>query len=319
MVAGWTRSERQLRLLWLLEWLRRNEEQNSSIIPHLRDFVEDMRPIEVSDDELHTLITMLKSRRLAEVTETFGGPGDSGARLTPYGTEEVLGMRDRREQPGSRRAACHDALLDWLYDRYNDGEYAPSSADFFRDPRSYCEGQQFCDEDVVDTIVLLREKGLIAGPNTEEAGITHPALTARGVELVRHHRGDTPEYTPREEATSGQNINIYGSSDFALAYRSPGATQAVNSGQVDVGELIRFAELIREATPSLHLDQERVREVEGITEDIRSEAARTTPDEGRLRQLGEKLMSILEGVAASSLAQILMRHAPQWLETLPPA
>jgi hypothetical protein len=77
--------------------------------------------------------------------------------------------------------------------------------------------------------------------------------------------------------------------------------------EVNLTELVAFAEAVREALPALRLDAERERTAEELTEDIIESAADSRPDHGRLREAGRTLRAIVEGAAANALAPLLLK------------
>ena len=73
---------------------------------------------------------------------------------------------------------------------------------------------------------------------------------------------------------------------------------------VNIAELVRFAEAVADALPSLAPD--RRESAQALAAEIIGEAGGPAPDHGRLRRLGQSLRAIVEGGAGNALATAML-------------
>lgn len=110
---GWTSSE--IRQIRLVEWIvPRSADTYGPVKPFYDEQAgQDALTLPVVHGELHDLAR----RSLIDLAAGIGGVESYDALATPEARRRVEDLQARRADKGLRKAACRDAMADWLYSR----------------------------------------------------------------------------------------------------------------------------------------------------------------------------------------------------------
>ncbi|MFG3699235.1 hypothetical protein ACGF5C_15145 [Micromonospora sp. NPDC047620] len=294
-----TGSELELVAGWLLDWGHAYSKDNPSSVPSVAEMmtvvgVEEFAPLVEPHVEV-AVAALEEAGLLNDGARTFGSGGMGlPVWLSESGQREAVARIERRKDNRTRRIACRDAVLRWVYERDANGE-STEIAEIVNSPYGWFNGVQFSAADLVEAVRFLRERRLLGG--TDEAPATEPA----GIECVEQY-GGVVKYLNRGDG-AGVSVTIMGnnSGQLAVANRDVAQNQTnTNDGQV----LVVFAEALREFGRLLPEDQQP--QYEMVASELEREAAKDEPNKGWVRSLLGRGRDLLEGAPANlqHLAQV---------------
>lgn len=206
-------------------------------------------------------------------------PVSSSARLTPAGASLAGTWATSRRSLRQRRAACKDALLDWLYEQPGD---LRDAGQFQADVRAYFYDDQFNEAEVSLALAHLQELGLVQGKRTAQSDrLLRPRVTSDGSTCVERYDSNVGAWLAR--AGSGTTFSISHSQGVTIASNSPGATQTVTITTDARQQMLQTADALVATLPVLGLDPEDVDRAHEVADRLRSEAEQEESEPGRLR------------------------------------
>jgi hypothetical protein len=209
------------------------------------------------------------------------------------GRPQAAARRELRKDGKARRLACRDAVLQWLDAR--EGEDATTEiSEIVRSPLGWFCGASFTIDDVTKTIISLREKRLVTGPDNE------PRITAEGIDCVERY-GGVVEYLNRQDR-GGVQVTIQGDNNGQLAVANRDVEQAQNQAN-DANVLMAFAQALREFAEVAGSEEAEYNQLADMLE---AEAKKDDRDEGWVRSLLERARNLLgKADKFKSLAQLI--------------
>lgn len=183
----------------------------------------------------------LERRSLIDLANSFGDVYALGAQSTPQGRAFADDLRAARSNTQRRRAACRDAMVDWLYSR--DGVDPPGVVrdTMSQDRRGYFFAEPFTDNDLDSAAAWLYRQGLVKGAMVDQAlGPVRLYLTDAGVKCVEEFGAETGGYLGGQRSqTSGPNVYIgTNSAPFQIAGDYAHQVQNIGTSADDLRQLI---------------------------------------------------------------------------------
>lgn len=310
---GWTAS--RIRQIRFIEWLV-PQSSSAAYIP-VRPFY-DTQPDggSLTAPVVHDELRELDRRSLIHFAPGLGGVDAYDALATAEGRRLAEEIRARRTDKRQRKAACRDAMVDWLYTRDATGPLTqPARDQMLNDPRwGTWQAEPFSEDDLDAAAAWLHRQQLVDGVTVDEReGPVRLYLTDAGVACAEEFGSDTALYIAAQRPMTGlsgsNTVTIYGPASGVIV-GSRGITQhagdAIHSDGVDVAALARFAETVAQALSVLALAPGEHQAAQTLTGEIIQAASQPEPNHPRLRALGRSLRAILEGAAGNALAAGLL-------------
>lgn len=306
---GWTASK--IRQVRFIEWLV-PQSSSATYVP-VKPFY-DAQPdrnaltIRVVHDELREL----EQRSLIQLAAGLGGIEEFDALATAQGRLLAEDVQARRADKRVRRAACRDAMVDWLSSQDAWTRQRQPARDRMLDDPQYGTwlAEPFSEADLDDAAAWLYRHHLVDGITIDQCeGPVRLYLTDAGVACAEEFCSDTARYAAAQRSTTSNAVTIHGPASGVIV-GSHDVTQqrsgdAVQSANVDVAALTRFAEAVAQALPALALESHETASARSLAGEIIQTASQPRPDHRRLRALGQSLRTILEGAAGNVLAATL--------------
>ncbi|TVZ00027.1 hypothetical protein EAS64_38770 [Trebonia kvetii] len=306
---GWTPSK--IRRVRFIEWLV-PQSSSATYVP-IKPFYDaqpdaDALTTQVVHDELREL----EQQSLIHLAAGLGGIEGFDALATAKGRLLAEDVQAGRADMRQRRAACRDAMVDWLSSQDASTSLRQPSRDLMlADPRyGTWLAEPFSEADLDAAAAWLRRQGLVDGVTVDECeGPVRLYLTDAGVLCAEEFCSDTVQYVAAQRSTASNAVTIHGPAS-GVVVGSHGVTQragdAVQTTQLDVAALARFADAVALALPALGLAPREQEDARILTGEIVQAASKLRPDQHKLRVLGQSLRTILEGTASNVLAATLL-------------
>ena len=282
---GWTTSE--IRQIRLVEW----------IVPQSADTYVPVKPFydEQADQEalrlpvVHGELHDLARRSLIDLAAGIGGVESYDALATPEARRLVEQLQDRRADKRLRKAACRDAMVDWLYSRDAVSPLTqPARDEMLNDLRwGAWLAAPFSVDDLDAAAAWLDRHSLVKGIMIDQCeGPVRLYLTDEGVVCVEQFGSDTSRYVEMQERGPGSG---------------PTVQIATNSGQVQVaGDNARQVQNIGASREELQLM------ITGIAEIVRA----LVPGANGVH---EAERAALTAVSTSAVDQTALRRFRDWV------
>jgi hypothetical protein len=312
---GWGWTATQIRQARFIEWLA--PQSSSATYVSVKPFYD----AQLDNDELtaavvHGELQDLDQRSLIDFAAGLGGIGEYDALATAQGRRFAEELQSLRADKRQRKAACRDAMVDWLYAREATSPLTqPVRDQMLDDPRwGMWLAEPFSPEDLDAAAAWLHRQHLVEGITIDQCeGPVRLYLTDAGVACVEEFGSDTARYVAAQRTATGPSgsnvITIHGPASGVIV-GSRGVTQqagdAIQSSGVDVAALLRFAETVAQALPVLGLSPGDQDAAQVLTGQIVQVASRPESDHSRLKALGDSLRTVLEGAAGNALAAVLL-------------
>jgi hypothetical protein len=268
----------------------------------------DALTVRVVYDELREL----EQRSLIHLAAGLGGIEGFGALATAKGRLLAEEVQERRADRRVRRAACRDAMVDWLSSQDASCPQRQLARNRMLDDPRYGNwlAEPFSESDLDEAAAWLHRHHLVDGMTVDKCeGPVRLYLTDAGVACAEEFCSDTARYVAAQRPAASNTVTIHGPASGVIV-GSHGVTQhadiAVHSADVDVAALVRFAEAVAQALPVLTLAPHEQKDAGTLTGEIIEAASQPRPDHRRLRALGQSLRTILEGAASNVLAAGLL-------------
>jgi hypothetical protein len=249
------------------------------------------------------------------------------AGITDAGRSKAQDLQRVRTDKPSRAAACRASVLWWLYshDAVRSGR-SLSERDFFEDKNSVYGGGQFSHDELLAAYTWLRGRGLVAGPDPDDAQRSiYTYLTDEGVLCVDRYEGQADNYLEaverqQSDRSRGPVINIHGgqvqmaTGDYAQQTMSVGlATEQL------VLVIQGLAEMIR----GFQLDSGQEAKMEKLQHDAVADVISPRPSGNAVRRFYDWVLECLtQGASAAVSAAItaaangMLHDAEQLTHTL---
>lgn len=306
---GWTSDWTEVQQAQFLVWLQQDDHTGE----HLQAFVEQQER-GLDQRALQEIVNRCKAEGLIHEEAVLAGIEYSSAFLTDVGSRRVQTILANRRKRRLRRAACREAILDWL-DSVDDGPTPTDVHAIFGDPRALFEGNPFTFDELESAGQYLRERGLITGiPIAERAAPLQPALTSEGRDCIDHYDGNVSAVTAwgQPATRSGgptfeQNIGtVYGQA--AQGHH----VEQTQHGAIDLAQVQPLLQRMRDAMEGLSDDDRD--DVDLQIRDLEAEATKPIPDHelvvrrvGRLQRLAERVGSPALAAAVGTTTTELLR------------
>jgi hypothetical protein len=262
---GWYWTASEIRQARLIEWIgeRCAERPASEYVPvapfygALPD--QEMNTYQIARGDLD----FLASRSLLRLAAGLGGIESLDVLATPEGRAFAEGLQAARANKQSRRSACRDAMVDWLYSR--DALIPPGAIrdTMLQDPQhGYWFAEPFSADDLDIAAAWLRRQGLVKGTGIGQMlGPVILYLTDAGVMCAENFGADAGAYLEKQQYRAGPGPTV-----SIGVNRGPVQVAGDNSRQVqnigirpdDLKQLITgIAEIVRALVPDApNADQE---------------------------------------------------------------
>jgi hypothetical protein len=261
-------------------------------------------------DGAYTIVWACRDSGLGRDTSGMGNPC---IQITPAGLAYIREMRDRRDDPALRAAACRTGLLRWFYRQHIAAVHMPITEEFERTAEVHYEGGKFTEVEIQNAAEYLANKGLIKGIEVAEIrGPVRAEITTEGIDCATDWAGDVAGYL-RDQRGYGptQTYNgpyIQGDAPGAqMAWMNRDVIQNRNDGQqIAPGfELLAqaIADLIAQL-PTLGLQPQDQADVQEVAEEVMGEVAQSEPNRGRLRRAVAALRGFLMPIATGAIAGV---------------
>nr|MDT0658723.1 hypothetical protein [Micromonospora sp. DSM 115978] len=292
-------SELELVAGWLLDWGYSYSKVKRGLVPSVAEMMTDLGVEEFApmvEPHVEVAVAVLEEAGLFNGSaRTFGSNGMKlPVWLTEAGQREAVSRIERRKDNRSRRSACRDAVLRWVYERNANGE-STEIAEIGNGPYGWFNGMLFSAADLAEAVRFLRERRLLDG--TDET----PTIGPAGTECIEQY-GGVVEYLNRGNS-AGVNVTIMGNNSGQLAVANRDVTQnQTNTNQAEA--LAIFANALREFGQLVPPDQQP--EYEAVATALEREAAKAEPDNGWVKALFDRAKGLLDGAPTNlhNLAQV---------------
>lgn len=253
---GWGWSSSDIRQAQLVEWIAQHTGDTVFSPEAFYDALpdQDMNSWEVAHGDLK----LLEARSLISLSVAMDGIRAMHIRLTHGAREMAEELRVARTNVRRRKAACRDAMVDWLHSRdaTSDSEMLNREL-MLADPRwGMWFAKLFSADDLAAAAGWLAGEGLVAGIKIgESAGPVHLYLTEPGVTCAERFDSDTARYLiARSAATgSGPTVNIgTNSAPFQVARDHAHQVQNIGASADELRkQIVAVAELVRVLVPGV--------------------------------------------------------------------
>jgi pyrimidine deaminase RibD-like protein len=231
---GWCWTPSEIRRAQLIEWIVQQSAERpvAGYVPVAPFY--SAQPDQSTNTLLIALadLNSLQDRSLIDLAAGLGGIESQDALVTSAGRAFVEHLQAARASKQHRRAACRDAMVDWLYS--HDALSPPGLAwEKMRDDpaRDHWFAQPFSDSDLDAAAAWLHRQRLVDGPTIDQAeGPVILYLTDAGAKCAEDFNSDTAAFLERQYArTSGPTVSI-GTHSGPLQLAGDNAHQAQNVG-----------------------------------------------------------------------------------------
>ena len=269
---GWGWPASKIRQARLAEWLVAEVADKDSVSGwdiSVEPFYEAHLPgqsdhavCEIAIDDLKAL----KRASLVEFQQSLGGLRGLHVQITQGTRDQAEQWRDTRANVRLRRAACRDALVDWLHrqDAVTDMPPFPVVDRMLDDGRhGMWFAAPFTVADLDGASAWLEQQGLIKGPKADQrSGPVRAYLTDAGISCADEFDCRTDAYlnAQRRPSHSGPTVNIHGGNSGPFQLAGDNAHQVQNVGAS--AETLRLwtagiAEIVRTFVPDATEDSHK--------------------------------------------------------------
>jgi hypothetical protein len=199
---GWRWTPSEIRQTQLIEWLIEKSAAQPSVYVPVKPFYDSL-PVQAMGSG-HVARGDLEALALQGLVDPALGLGDIeslDALPTEAAHAQVERLHATRASRQLRRAACRDAMVDWLYSLDAVSPQAmPVRDEMINDlRRGIWFGQPFSKPDLDEAAAWLHRNGLAEGITVDQAdGPVRLYLTDSGVECAEDFASDTRSYMDRQ-------------------------------------------------------------------------------------------------------------------------
>ena len=249
-------------------------------------------------DGAYTIVWACRDAGLGQDTSGMGNPC---IRITSAGLAYVREMRQRRDDPALRAAACRTGLLRWFYQQHIAAVHMPVTEEFGRTAAAHYEGSRFTEIEAQNAAEYLANKGLIKGVNVAEIpGPVRAEITTEGIDCVTDWASDVAGYL-RDQRGYGPTHTyngpyIQGDSPGAqMAWMNRDVTQYRNDGQQVMPGFEPLAQAVANLIaqlPTLGLQPQDQEDVQEVAEEVMGEVVQTSRTEASSAALPRRSAAI---------------------------
>jgi hypothetical protein len=251
---GWTPSE--IRQAQLIEWI---VPQTTEHYLPVKPFYDDLPDQSANTFQVaHSDLRSLERRSLAGLAAGLGGIESLDVMATPQARELAEELQAARASKPLRKAACRDAMTDWLYSLDAVSPPGPARDRMLDDPgRGTWFGLPFPAGDLDAAAAWLERNGLPGGRHVDQyAGPVLLYLTDAGVRCAEDFGSDTGRYLDKRQQApsgSGHTFNIgTNSGPFQVAGDRARQLQKVGASAADLQLVIAgITEIVRALVPGV--------------------------------------------------------------------
>jgi len=252
---GWTAS--QLRQTWLVEWMTKAAATAPAVYVSVEQFYRELHEQPATLNQLAwDDLNVLRERSLVDLALGIGGIEGMAALPTSQARTWMERLQAKRADRKLRKAACRDAMVDWLYSRDATSELEMPARDaMLDDPRhGLWYAEPFTDDDLDAAAAWLHRQSLVKGITVDQCvGPVRLYLTDTGVTCAEDYESDTGRYmaAQRQSPGSGPILNI-GNNTGPVQMAGDHAHQVQNIGASadELRALISgIAEMVRTLVP----------------------------------------------------------------------
>ena len=297
---GWGWSTSEIRQAQLVEWIAQQPADQYVSVEAFYYALPDqaMNAWEVAHGDLK----LLEERSLIGLTAAMGG-------IRALHVHHTQGARDLAEQLQAarankrlRKAACRDAMVDWLYSRdaTSPDPDMPDRDEMLADPqRGVWFAEPFSDADLDAAAAWLHRQGLVDGITPGECkGPVRLYLTDPGVKCAEDFDSYADRYVEAQERASGTGPTVQigtNSGPFQVAGDNAHQVQNIGASTDELRKLIAgIAELVRALVP----DASGVREAE---QEALAAARAGAVDRSVLQRFADWALSTVRAGAAAAV------------------
>lgn len=308
---GWGWAPSRIRQVQFVEWLVPLS-SSAAFVP-VKPFYDAQPDSDtLTTQVIHDELRQLEQQSLIHLAAGLGGVEAFDALATAQGRRLAEEFQARRSDSRLRRVACRDAMVDWLSSQDATSPLTqPARERMLADPRyGTWLAEPFTEADLDGAAAWLHRQRLVDGIAVDRSeGPVRLYLTDAGVACAEEFCSDTATFVAAQRSAAVNAVTIHGPASGVIV-GSQGVTQragdAVQSTEVDISALARFAEAVSQALPVLALAPREQHEARILTGEIIRASSQPETDHRRLKALGQSLRTILEGTAGNVLAAALL-------------
>lgn len=300
---GWGLTTSEVRQIHLAEWIAQQEPDTVFSPEGFYDSLADQSANNWG--AAHDDLKYLEKRGLIKLSVAISGIRGLHVGVAQGVRDLAEELRHTRADKRQRKAACRDAMMDWLY-----AQDATTTAEslirntMLNDPRhGLWWGEVFTARDLDDAAAWLKRNGLVDGPMiAQEEGPVRLFLTDDGVTCVEDFGGDTGAYmdAQRRGPRSGPTLHIgTNSAPFMMAGDHAQQTQNIGASVADLRTLITsLAEVVRAQVP----------EATDVTIQEQTALEAVSPgkvDASALKRFGEWVVSTIQAGASAAMVPMV--------------
>lgn len=273
------------------------DELDMQVLEHIYENCTDDRPASIGglrerfgENDAAATTSSLRTRGLLRADKRMS----AGYFVTPAGRAEVEEMRNRRADRGLRRRLCRNRLLRWMDEQgASHAGKRVAREDFDASP----DLLPFTDQETEAAAEHLKQHGLIESISADQADHILVWTTDRGRQCL-DEGGDVLAFTKMDvERNASQVFNITGSGNTVAAAIGNDNEVTASLSTFNSEAAAQFAEAVRQATPALGLDADRV---DALVADVQQ-----TEDPTRAQRATALLQTMVVGTTTGTLGQVL--------------
>jgi hypothetical protein len=270
----------------LLLWLDDRGREEPSVYTKLAPFAagEGLDPGFVED-----LVTVLEQQGYVQISRGLDDEPDS--LITRPGRAQAQALREQRADPAARLRYAHNAVIKWMF-VHHQGSLA-NLADFMNATESYFLGDHLIDTELVAAVRYLADRRLVAAAGGQD----ELRLTADGMDCAISGETVSDYLASRSAGSHTYNVQNSQGSIIGGQHQTVQQTNSFGFNPTEVSQLVHFASLVRQISPTLDLPEAEHAELVDGAQALELEAAAPTSEQGRLRQAADRVVNAL-GVAS---------------------
>lgn len=279
----------------LLLWLDDRRREEPGVYTKLALFAarEELDPGFVEN-----LVTVLEQQGYVQIARGLDDEPDS--LITNYGRAEAQALRERSADPAARFRYAHNAVIKWMFVHLQDS--LGNLADFMKAPESYFLGDHLMSTELVAAVRYLADRGLVAA-SSGQSGLR---LTADGMDCALS--GETVSDYLASQSAGSHTYNVHNPQGSIIGgqHQTVQQTNSFGFNPAEVSQLVHFAGLVRQVSPTLDLPEAEHAELVDGAQALELEAAAPASDQGRLRQAADRVVNALGAASKVTSALTLL-------------
>lgn len=279
----------------LLLWLDDRGREEASVYTKLIPFAAREG---LDSSFVENLVTVLEQEGYVQTARGLDDEPDT--RITNRGKAQAQALRERRADPAARHRYAHNAVIKWMF-VYPQGSLT-NLVDFMNATESYFLGDHLVDAEFLAAVRYLGEQGLVAA-DSERPGLR---LTANGMDCAISGATVSDYLASRPAGSHTYNVHNPQGTIIGGQHQTVQQTNSFGFNPGEVRQLVDFASLVRQISPTLDLPEAEHAELVDGAEALELEAAAFASDQGRLRQAADRLVKALGAASKVTSALTLL-------------